>query len=72
LCLRIRRAGYRIVFTPHARLFHYESGSIGDRTQRPEDVAEMWERWRSVLERDPYYNVNFSRDAPDCRIRTCR
>ncbi len=72
LCLRIRRAGYRIVFTPHARLFHYESGSIGDRTQRPEDVAEMWERWRSVLERDPYYNVNLSRDAADCRIRACR
>jgi GT2 family glycosyltransferase len=71
-CLRVGRAGYRVVFTPHARLFHHESGSFGDRRQRPEEVATMWERWGSVLEHDPYYNVNLSREFPDCRIRACR
>jgi GT2 family glycosyltransferase len=71
-CLRVRRAGYRIVFTPHARLFHHESASFGARRQRPEEVAMMWERWRPVLERDPYYNVNLTREFPDCRIRPCR
>src|SRR5581483_12294612 len=24
-CLRVRQAGYRIVFTPHARLYHHEA-----------------------------------------------
>jgi GT2 family glycosyltransferase len=71
-CLRVRRAGYRIVFTPHARLFHHESASFGTRRQRAEEVAAMWERWRGVLDRDPYYNVNLSRQFPDCRIRSCK
>jgi len=71
-CLRVRRAGFRIVFTPHARLFHHESASFGARRQRAEEVAVMWERWGPVLERDPYYNVNLTRDFPDCRIRACK
>ena len=71
-CLRVGRAGYRIVFTPHARLFHHESASFGARRQRPGEVAAMWERWGSVLEHDPYYNVNLSRESPDCRVRACR
>ena len=71
-CLRVRRAGYRIVFTPHARLFHHESASFGDRRQRAEEVAAMWERWGRVLEQDPYYNVNLSRESADCRIRPCK
>ena len=31
LCLRLRRAGLRIIFTPDARLTHHESPSRGDR-----------------------------------------
>src|SRR4029453_15345290 len=34
-CLKVRRAGYRIVFTPYAELYHYESTSHGQRTWRP-------------------------------------
>jgi GT2 family glycosyltransferase len=71
-CLGVRRAGYRIVFTPHARLFHHESASFGTRRQRTEEVAAMWQTWGRALERDPYYNVNLTRDFPDCRIRPCR
>lgn len=29
LCMRIRKAGYLIVFTPYAELYHYESKSRG-------------------------------------------
>jgi GT2 family glycosyltransferase len=72
LCLRLGRAGYRIVFTPHARLFHHESGSFGNRKQRPDEVATMRERWKSMMERDPFYNVNLTRESADCRIRPCR
>src|SRR5699024_10001050 len=28
-CLRVRDAGYRIIWTPYARLYHYESKSRG-------------------------------------------
>jgi GT2 family glycosyltransferase len=69
-CLRVRRAGYRIVFTPYARLYHYESASFGARAQRASEVAEMRRIWQGALEADPYYNPNLSRDFPDCRVRT--
>lgn len=71
-CLRVRAAGYRIVFTPHARLFHHESASFGVRRQRPEEVAAMRQKWGPALERDPYYNVNLSREFADCRLALAR
>ena len=29
LCMKIRKAGYRIIYTPYANLTHYESKSRG-------------------------------------------
>jgi GT2 family glycosyltransferase len=68
-CLRVRRAGYRIVFTPYARLYHHESASFGRRLQNPRELALMRERWGSALDRDPYYNPNLSRNFSDYRIQ---
>jgi GT2 family glycosyltransferase len=67
-CLRVRAAGYRIVFTPYARLYHHESASFGSRVQHPRDTAAMRQIWGASLDRDPYYNPNLSRDFPDCRV----
>jgi GT2 family glycosyltransferase len=62
LCLKMRRAGYLIVYTPFARLCRYE-------TPRDEiDVkgeAIMRERWADSLRSDPYYNPNLSRERAD-------
>ncbi len=62
LCLKMRRAGYLIVYTPFAKLYWHE-------TQRDEiDTragAIMRERWSEVLQRDPYYNPNLSRERAD-------
>ena len=69
-CLRVRRAGYRIVYTPHARLYHHESASFGARQQDQAGIAEMRRRWADVIARDPYYNPNLTRDFPDYRLRT--
>jgi len=71
-CLKIRAAGYRIVFTPHARLYHHESASFGSRVQHPRDADQMREMWGATLDRDPYYNPNFSREVPDCRLAPIR
>ncbi len=62
LCLRIREAGYRNLWTPYAELYHHESVSRGvDETgilqSRMRSEADwMRKRWGKVLERDPYYS----------------
>jgi GT2 family glycosyltransferase len=69
-CLRVRKAGYRIVFTPYARLVHHESASTGSRAPSPAEAALMREKWGAVLEQDPYYNPNLSVHFPDYRLRS--
>jgi GT2 family glycosyltransferase len=64
LCLKMRRAGYLIVYTPFAKLYHHESGTRR-RTVEPLESEVMRARWAEVLERDPYYNPNLSRDRAD-------
>jgi GT2 family glycosyltransferase len=71
LCLRIRDAGYRIVWSPHAQLYHHESASRGSDTDPDKierfraEVGYMMRRWRHVLDRDPYYNPNLRLDGAD-------
>ncbi|HEX8416827.1 MAG TPA: glycosyltransferase family 2 protein, partial [Methylobacterium sp.] len=74
LCLRVRQAGYRIVWTPHACLTHHESKSRGpedtpEKRERFEaETAVMRERWEPQLRADPYYNPNLSRVAAHYRL----
>ena len=66
LCLRLRAAGWRILWTPAAELLHRESASLGRHNvgarakQFARDVALMGQRWRPALDADPFYNVNLS------------
>jgi GT2 family glycosyltransferase len=64
LCLRMRRAGYLIVYSPMATLFHYESATRR-RSRDPIESTIIRERWADVIARDPYYNPNFSRQRAD-------
>ena len=64
LCLKMRRAGYSIVYTPFARLYHHES-RVHSQPVEPLEANPMRERWTQVLERDPYYNPNLSRERAD-------
>lgn len=66
-CLRVRQAGYSILWTPNAELYHHESASRGnpletretaDRNQR--ERAYMRRSWGQLLDADPYYNANLS------------
>jgi O-antigen biosynthesis protein len=64
LCLKMRRAGYLIVYTPFARLYRHELAGH----PRPAEAREagiMRERWPELLQRDPYYNPNLSRARAD-------
>ena len=62
LCLKMRRAGYLIVYTPLAKLC-WDASSADDLDTSSEAV--MRQRWSDVLERDPYYNPNLSRERTD-------
>ena len=62
LCLKMRRAGYLIVYTPLAKLCW--DPSSGDEIDTSSE-AVMRQRWSDVLERDPYYNPNLSRERAD-------
>ncbi|HEV2643705.1 MAG TPA: glycosyl transferase family 2, partial [Candidatus Elarobacter sp.] len=75
LCLKLRRAGYRNVFVPRAKLYHYESKSRGgDDTpgkvaRAMDEVATIRKRWPAWAARDPYYNPNLTVDAEDFGLR---
>jgi O-antigen biosynthesis protein len=60
LCLKMRRAGYLIVYTPLAKLCWDPSAPEG--VDASAEVI-MRQRWSDVLARDPYYNPNLSRAA---------
>lgn len=70
-CLRVRASGRRVVWTPHAELYHYESVSRGkdqDREQQKRakrEVAYMRSRWSDLMHHDPFYNPNLSYTRPD-------
>jgi GT2 family glycosyltransferase/glycosyltransferase involved in cell wall biosynthesis len=65
LCLRIRDAGFRIVYTPYCELFHFEGASIPRRVQDDEERDLFIRRWLDVVVCDPYYNINLSRTKLD-------
>jgi GT2 family glycosyltransferase len=68
-CLRLRAAGYRIVFTPYAQLIHHESASFGARVQSVAEAHRLRKRWGALVERDPYYNPNLSTVFSDYRLQ---
>ena len=60
LCLRVLRAGYRIVYAPAARLIHYEGRSRA-RYMPPRDIRLGAERlFAEIQGGDQYYNPNLS------------
>ena len=71
LCLRVRECGYRILWTPYAELYHWESVSRGsdlapERVERFRcEVNYVAARWRGVIAHDPYYNPNLALDRED-------
>jgi GT2 family glycosyltransferase len=71
LCLKIREAGYDIVFTPFAELYHLESVSRGENisaAQIERDARErayMLSRWGDVIARDPFYSPNLTVTSED-------
>ena len=73
-CLRMREAGYRVIWTPYAELYHHESLSRGGdktiwkRRRAQRESAYMRSRWGHLMTHDPFYNPNLSYERPDCSL----
>lgn len=72
LCLRIGRLGCKVLYTPHAVLYHHESLSRGTLPERQDRtaVAAMRTLWGDVIAVDPYYSPNLTRGAENYSLRT--
>jgi GT2 family glycosyltransferase len=66
LCLRVRSKGYRVLWTPHATLYHKELATRGSddtpeklsRTHKEE--AYMATTWAEYLTKDPFWSCNLA------------
>ncbi|MFO1424441.1 MAG: glycosyltransferase [Candidatus Competibacteraceae bacterium] len=74
LCLKLIKSGFRILWTPYAELYHYESASRGydntieKITQSKKEIAYMREQWNEWLMSDPAYNPNLTLETEDFRL----
>jgi len=55
--------GYRIIWTPLARLYHFESATR-EASTTPDELEALARRWGSRFDRDEYTRVGWSMDAP--------
>lgn len=75
-CLKVRKAGYLVVYNPYAQFYHYESKSRGqedsaDKVARfQQEIGLFGERWGELLKNgDPYYNPNLTLDKADFSLK---
>ena len=60
LCLRVRRAGHRIVCTPFAGVLHHERATRGGYDDAADVYTSFWYYQSKLYGGDPYFNPNLS------------
>ena len=75
-CLKVRQAGYLVVYDPYAQLYHYESKSrgyedtAGKIARFNQEADRFLKKWPQILKNgDPYYNPNLSLDRVDFGLK---
>lgn len=61
LCLKLNKNGFRTIYNPFSKLFHYESLSISDNRDNKQFEREenlMKKKWSETIKNDPFYNQN--------------
>ena len=75
-CVKVRHAGYLVVYDPYAELYHHESKTRGyenteaKKRRFQEEIEYMRCHWMPDILRDPYYNENLSLKASDYSLRS--
>lgn len=65
-CLRARKKGWKVIYSPYAELIHHESASRGrdkshkQRTRLADERARFVERHSDFIDYDPAYNPNLT------------
>jgi O-antigen biosynthesis protein len=75
LCLRIGRAGYKILYDGRTILYHHESVTRIARSalKHPKDDQRLRDEWKTLLrDGDPYYNPALELVGRDHRLREGR
>lgn len=77
LCLKVRKEDYLVVYTPYAKLHHFESKSRGAENTKEKkmrfakEIDLFKDNWAEILEKgDPYYNKNLRLDKVNFSINT--
>lgn len=75
-CMKVRKAGYLIVYDPYAELYHYESKSRGledspeKKARFQKEIDRFQEKWGEILRKgDPYYSPNLSMITQDFSLK---
>jgi GT2 family glycosyltransferase len=70
-CLKLNEKGYRVLYTPHAKLYHYEAFSKReeDKDPNPEETRAFQAKWKRYIESDPYYSPNLTRSGEGYSLR---
>ncbi|MFL5341944.1 MAG: glycosyltransferase [Gemmataceae bacterium] len=69
-CLKVRRSGRRVVFTPYAQLYHFESASKTGCYAH--EVQAFIDRWGQEYALDPFYSPHLATDSIDYRLATVK
>ena len=70
-CIRLKKLGYKNIWTPYAELYHHESATRGQdiapekRARFVREVNYMMDTWGEDFLDDPAYNPNLNLDFPD-------
>ena len=70
-CLKLQQQGYYNVWLPHVQLYHYESQTrtLEDTPEKQQrilqEVAYMKDTWSEIIDNDPCYNRNLTREKED-------
>lgn len=71
LCFKMLDRGYRNIYLPHVKLYHYESKSRGmentpeKQARFEQEVNYMQLKWHALIEHDPCYNPHLTKRKPD-------
>lgn len=74
LCLKVRQAGYRILYEPRAMLFHLESQSRGldqdegRKARLHADRDRLKAKWTDQTVLDPFYSPNLAINSTSARL----
>ena len=70
-CLKLREKKYRIVFTPYAEFMKIDGKKRLNFEQNPtvEEIKFFINKWRKIIECDPFYNPNLSKKDASFSIR---